>query len=222
MERAEADLAASLDEITGVLRIAVFQTAALALLPGALTRLRGRHPALRVQVRQVEPEAALPALLARDFDLAITEAYPGTPPPRPSAIEYEELCRDEIRLALPPGREPGDGLRAAADGPWVLEPSGTAARAWALTLCRGAGFEPDVRFESSDLLLHLRLVEEGHAAALIPDLVWTTGTRPVPLVRLPAGRRTRRLYTASRRGGGGHPAIGACRAALRATARARA
>ncbi|GAA0245761.1 LysR family transcriptional regulator [Actinomadura nitritigenes] len=219
LERAEADLAASLRDITGVLRVAAFQTAALALVPDALSTLRDAHPGLRVEITQREPESALPALLARDFDVVVTEEYPGDPHPRPPGVEYEELGEDEIRLALPGtvpvNAAPADvALADLADSPWVMEPAGTAARAWATRLCRDAGFEPDVRFESSDLLLHLRLAERGHAAALLPGLVWTGRPPTVAMAPLPAGRRVRRLFTATRRGGGAHPAVRAFRAAL--------
>ncbi|NKZ03105.1 LysR family transcriptional regulator [Actinomadura latina] len=213
LERAEADLAASLAGLTGVLRVAAFQTAALALVPDALSRLRAAHPRLRIEITQREPESALPALLARDFDLVITEEYPGEPGPRPAGVEYEELGEDEIRLALP-GHTPDAGLSGLGGLPWVMEPVGTASRQWAVRLCRTAGFEPDVRFESTDLLLHLRLVERGHAAALLPGLVWAGRPPTVPVVRLPAEDRIRRLFTASRRGGGEHPAVRAFRAAL--------
>ncbi|CAM5344441.1 hypothetical protein SGLAM104S_10661 [Streptomyces glaucescens] len=36
-------------------------------------------PQLRVHVTQLEPEQALPALAARDFDLVVAEEYPGNP-----------------------------------------------------------------------------------------------------------------------------------------------
>ncbi|MEU7045859.1 LysR family transcriptional regulator [Streptomyces varsoviensis] len=230
LERAEADIAASLTDITGSLRVAAFQTAALTLLPAALTLLRAAHPRLRVHVTQMEPERALPGLLARDFDLVITEEYPGAPGPRPDGVEQEDLYEDPLNLAVPrpdthgghPSPAPGTGtpsaqamLRSLAERPWVMEPEGTAARRWAMALCRTAGFEPDVRFESSDLVLHLRLVEEGHAVALLPDLVWNGRAPTVPLHRLPQGHGARRLATAVRSGSSGHPAVAACRRALR-------
>jgi hypothetical protein len=50
-----------------------------------------------------------------------------------------------------------------------------------------ADFQPDVRYESSDLLLHVRLVEAGHAAAFPPDLGWGAGGLRPPISRtLPA------------------------------------
>ncbi|MWA15098.1 LysR family transcriptional regulator [Streptomyces sp. BA2] len=225
LERAEADIATSLTDLTGTLRIASFQTAALALVPAALTLLREAHPGLRVHLTQLEPEKSLPALLARDFDLVVAEEYPGVPSPRPTGLEQEDLCADPLHLALPePASDAGSdtesptaALRALADRPWVMEPTGTAARQWAMTLCRNAGFEPDVRFETTDLLLHLRLVERGHAAALLPGLVWDGRPATVPLRQLPRGQRARRLFTAVRSGRSHHPAIRACRRALRQT-----
>ncbi|MDX3225141.1 LysR substrate-binding domain-containing protein [Streptomyces sp. ME19-01-6] len=220
LERAEAEIAASLTDLTGTLRIASFQTAALALVPTALGLLRELHPQLRVHVTHAEPEKALPALQARDFDLVLAEEYPGNPNPRPVELEQEDLLDDALHLALP---RPADGsdtagsmaaLRSLADHPWVMEPEGTAARHWAMTLCRNVGFEPDVRFETTDLLLHLRLVEQKHAAAFLPGLVWSGQPPTVTLRQLPRGQRTRRIFTVVRRGRSRHPAIQACRNAL--------
>ncbi|POX63039.1 LysR family transcriptional regulator [Streptomyces sp. Ru62] len=220
LERAEADIAASLSDLTGTLRIASFQTAALALVPTALGLLRDQHPHLRVHVTHMEPERALPALQARDFDLVLAEEYPGDPNPRPAELEQEDLLDDPLHLALPApaGTGEADGptaaLRSLADHAWVMEPEGTAARHWAVTLCRNAGFEPDVRFETTDLLLHLRLVEQRHAAAFLPGLVRTGQPPTVTLRPLPRGQRTRRIFTVVRRGAGRHPAVLACRKAL--------
>ncbi|MGV9457237.1 LysR substrate-binding domain-containing protein [Streptomyces sp. NPDC003635] len=220
LERAEADIAASLTDLTGTLRVASFQTAALALVPTALGLLRDLHPHLRVHVTHMEPERALPALLARDFDLVLAEEYPGDPNPRPAELEQRDLLDDALHLALPEAHDGSDtdgpltALRALADHPWVMEPEGTAARHWATTLCRDAGFEPDVRFETTDLLLHLRLVEQRLAAAFLPDLVFGAGAPTVALCPLPRGRRTRRIFTVVRRGRGRHPAVRACQDAL--------
>ncbi|MEV4331030.1 LysR substrate-binding domain-containing protein [Streptomyces sp. NPDC049597] len=87
-----------------------------------------------VHVTQTEPERALPALLARDFDLVLAEEYPGNPNPRPAGLEQEDLLDDPLHLALPePAGDtdteaPTAAPRSLADHPWVMEPEGTAAR----------------------------------------------------------------------------------------------
>jgi DNA-binding transcriptional LysR family regulator len=217
LEQAEADIASSLSELTGTLRIASFQTAALALVPTALALLYDAHPGLRIQVTQMEREGALSALLAHDVDLVIDVEYPGDPSPCHAELEQEFLGDDSMHLVYPGvtnATKVQEALRMLADHPWVMEPDGTAARRWAMTVCRGAGFEPDVRYESADLLLHLRLVEQGHAAALLPDLVWLGRRRTIPLRPVPFGQKTRTLVTAVRRGSSRHPAIQTGRQAL--------
>jgi DNA-binding transcriptional LysR family regulator len=186
----------------------------LTLVPAALSRLADQHPRLRVQITQSEPERSLAGLLAHDFDVVLGEEYPGQAVAPLSGVEEEDLARDELRLVLPPGREPAS-LADLADAAWVFDPASTADGRWARSLCRAAGFEPDVRFESPDYLLHLHLVETGHAVALLPDLLWTVRSTSARLVELP-GRPTRRLYTAVRTGAGGHPAVRAFRDALTA------
>ncbi|WP_033344233.1 LysR family transcriptional regulator [Catenuloplanes japonicus] len=205
LELAEADLAASAVEVTGVLRVATFQTVALTLLPPALSRLAERRPGLRVHVTELEPPQSMPGLIARDFDLAMGEEYPGHPLPRLPELERAELTEDPLTLAAPPAW----GATTVADlaaRPWVMEPSGYASRVWTTGLCRAAGFEPDVRFESTDLLLHARLVETGHAAAFLPRLIGAG----LPL----SGAPTRRIFTAVRRGAGRRPGVIAFREAL--------
>jgi DNA-binding transcriptional LysR family regulator len=58
-------------------------------------------------------------------------------------------------------------------------------------------------------------VEQGHAAALLPDLVWNGRPPTVALLPLLPDRQTRRIFTAVRRGRSRHPAIRAGRRALR-------
>ncbi|HEY5905750.1 MAG TPA: LysR substrate-binding domain-containing protein, partial [Actinomycetota bacterium] len=105
--------------------------------------------------------------------------------------------------------------------PWVLEPEGTASREWAEQLCRDAGFEPDVRFETADLMAHIRLIRSGNAVGLLPDLVWAGETPSVTLVDLP-GHPQREVFTSTRHAAAARPAVVACREALSRAARATA
>src|ERR1700759_3606475 len=61
LEAAEADLQAAAEQITGTLRVAAIQSAGLYLLAPALRRLGAEHPALRVEMSDLEPEAELAA-----------------------------------------------------------------------------------------------------------------------------------------------------------------
>ena len=214
MERAEAALARSLSETAGTLRVAAFQTAVLALVPPALSQLARQHPALRVEVTELEPELALPALIAGEFDLVLCEEYPGFPLPRPRETERHDLLTDELRLITPAGWSE-QSLSSLASRPFVLEPVGTTARQWATAACRQAGFEPDARYTTTDLQIHLRLVESGLAAALLPDLSGAGDRQDVAAHRL-RGRPSRQIFTTVRSGATRHPNIQAFTTALTA------
>jgi DNA-binding transcriptional LysR family regulator len=210
MEALEAALAATGDAVAGTVRLAVFQSAALGIVPQALTLFAEQYPELRVEITQREPESALAAVWAREFDLVIAEQYPGHAAPRLAELDREPLCGDEIRLGARDAVV--TDIADAAQSAWVMEPRGTASRHWAEQLCRVAGFEPDVRFETADLQAHIRLVESGHAVALLPDLVWGGDEPSVRMVDLPGAPR-REVFTSARRTGADAP-IAACRAVL--------
>ncbi|HTJ66431.1 MAG TPA: LysR substrate-binding domain-containing protein [Actinospica sp.] len=223
LELAEADLRASLTEVGGTLRVASFQSVLLALVPEALTLLADQHPGLRVEITHAEAGPAFAGLLAHEFDVVLGEEYPGLPQPQVEGVHTQLLALDELLLASPTHGPHARGgaddapvrLLELADAPWALDPADIPAGHWARTLCRAAGFEPDIRFASPDLLLQIHLVETGHAVALLPGLLLDTdGDHDMRVSRLP-GRPHRRLMTGVRAGAARHPAVRAFRGALK-------
>lgn len=227
LERAEAEIAASLTTVAGTVKLAVFQSAALALLPELLTAMSQRYPEVRIEMTQREPETALYETWARDFDMVVAEQYPGHAAPRHPELDRVLLTTDTIRLAVPSPTvegtvsrlrsEPITGIEDTRDLPWVMEPRGAASRHWAEQACRQAGFEPDVRFETADLQAQVRLIESGNAVGLMPDLMWTGRKPALMLLKLP-GLPRRTVFTAARRASRSRPAILACREILAQTA----
>ncbi|MFK8849880.1 LysR family transcriptional regulator [Streptomyces sp. Ac-502] len=214
MEAAETAVAQSLAEITGTVRIATFQTA-LTLVSRALVRIEEAHPRLRVEVLQEEPQRALPRLLAHDLDLVVVEEFPHHPLPRRSDIHYQELLRDRLRIALPAGTpSASDVWQCLAGRTWAVEPLGTASRDWMRMICREAGHEPDIRFTTTDLLMQRQLVADGHAVAILPDLLGPADDPGLTLVDIPGGPCYRDVHTATRQDRAAHPAITAVRSAL--------
>jgi DNA-binding transcriptional LysR family regulator len=228
LEEAEAELRTSLTEVRGTLRVASFQSVLLALAPAVLSRLAERHPGLRVEITHQEAGPAFAGLLAHEFDIVLGEDYPGLPRPPVAGARTQPLARDELFLAIPaqgpharaePAAEPAR-LADLADVPWILDPAGTAPGQWARNTCRAAGFEPDVRYSGSDLLLQVHLAETGHAASVVPGLLLSAIPPPAARIRrLPGGPR-RTLTTGVRSGAARHPAVRAFRAALREAVRA--
>lgn len=213
LEIAQAELRGGSETLDGTVRIAVFQSAALSLVPAALVALAAAHPALRVRVTQSEPGAALADTWARTFDLVVAEEYPHHSAPHYQGIDRRPLISDEIRLCVGGAWSALTHLDEVADAAWVMEPEGTATRHFAEQACRTAGFEPDIRFETADLQAHVRYIEAGLAVGLLPGLMWgPAGLQVSAWPLLPVARRT--VFTAIRESARHDAAIDAVRAAL--------
>ena len=142
----------------------------------------------------------------------IAEQYPGHAAPRQVDLDRVSLFRDQLRLGVP-ATFGGSSLADARNSAWVMEPRGTASRHWAEQLCRQDGFEPDVRFETADLQAQIRLIESGHAVAVLPDLVWAGREPGIRLLDLHGSPR-RTIFTAAREASASRPAVKACRDVL--------
>ncbi|MBP2436541.1 LysR family transcriptional regulator [Microbacterium amylolyticum] len=193
-------------------RIAALQTSARALLPRMLDMLVVSHPGLRVEVWVIPPEEGLFEVEARGFDLVIAEQYPGHTREHRPGLDRVSLGRDPIRLAVSPD-SPIYSLEDARGAAWTMEPRGTAVRSWCVQQCRGAGFEPDVRYSSADLLAQVRLISSGHAVGLLPEQLLAGDESPVRLIDLP-GSPTREIFTAAREASAESKGVIAVREAL--------
>jgi DNA-binding transcriptional LysR family regulator len=213
LEQAETDLASSISQVRGTLRLAAFTTISRNVVPQVISSLGRDHPDLDVRFRQVEPEQGLLLLSSRRLDVLVADSYPGTSQAVPDDLHADLLMDDPVRAYPPVGADAGtlDGLRRLR---WVIEPSGAEAHAWVRRVCREHGFEPDVAYESADLLFHLRLVQSGVAAAFLPDLlVRGEGATLTPSAVLGTQQR-RQIWLICRAGAERRPAVRACRDAF--------
>lgn len=223
LEAAEAAVAGSLTEVTGTIRLASFQTGILKLLSPLLSTLGKEYPGIRLEVFQDETEISIQRLLAHEYDLAIVEEYPQHHLPRIHGIDYRPLLVDPMRIVFP--RSATDQAKGTPDDqwmwavakklPWVMEPHGAASRSWVLQMCRQAGFEPDIKFSTDDLLIQRQIVSDGHAVAFLPQILGLHPAQDLAAFDPPNGQRARNILTAVRRESAAHPAVEACRKILR-------
>jgi DNA-binding transcriptional LysR family regulator len=215
LELAETEVRSGREEPAGTCRVAAFGSAARVLVP-TLLRCQREHPGLRVELVESEPEAALPALLSGDFDIIVSEEYPGAEPALPRHIQREVLTIDPLQIAVSAELLDGRDLASAGGNvPWALEPVGTSSRTWAVQLCLTQGFTPSVQYESWDLDLLLLLVRQGAAASMLPQLALPPEAETPDLVRTDTGA-ARTLVSLVRRARANDPSVQAVRAAFHA------
>jgi DNA-binding transcriptional LysR family regulator len=169
---AETELRAFASLELGTLSLAAFPSAAATLVPPALAKLESRAPALEVRLTEAEPPEARALVVAGDADLALVFQYDD----EPSELTWQPLFVDPLRAVLPTAhrlarRGKPVSMKELAGERWIAGCPRCEAHLVAVTSV--AGFVPDVRHRTDDYVVAQRLVAEGLAVTLLPQLALT-------------------------------------------------
>ena len=197
---AERELARIAGLEGGRLRVTSFPTASATLMTTALSRFRQRFPGIELQFCENEPEDAFPALKRGDFDLAVVFDYPSFPLEFGRDLEAELIYEEPMRVALPPGHPLAAAktvrIEDLAEEDWLCGALPSSCRSQVIQLCRDAGFEPMISFESEDYEVLKGFVAGGLGVTVLPELAG--GHRRVELRPVRGARPTRRVWAATR------------------------
>jgi len=186
----EADLQALRGGGRGLVRIAVFPSAARVLLPRvwrALAQDRARLTDLRITER--EPGPAADALRRREADIAVVHAYSLLPRDLPNGCEQHRLMEDPVLLALSSDlaarRDLASGqsadLARFADENWLMPGPETSCHEFTRRACGAAGFVPHPLAIASDFSVLTALVASEAGVALVPEMALPADTRGISL-----------------------------------------
>ncbi|WP_084779494.1 LysR substrate-binding domain-containing protein [Planobispora rosea] len=219
VETAEADFEALRGEVVGRLSIAAFPTAARGLLPGALLRLRERHPDLRIQLHEREPERQVREVTRGELDLAVIQDWMNRPMAIPDGLSRVTLFDDVADVILPAGHplaeRPEIELSELAGERWISGSPGTVCHDWLVYTLRAAEVEPDITCMADEYPTQLALVAAGQGCAIIPRLGRVSFPEGVRAVAV-RPRPIRRIYVVWRADAARRPAIRAAVDALKA------
>ncbi|QRP46494.1 LysR family transcriptional regulator [Amycolatopsis sp. FDAARGOS 1241] len=220
LDRAESELDTYRSAPRGRVRIAIFQSAGLMLLPGLLTRV-AQYEGLEVDVRDVDMTPSdVPSLVA-DYDVVVTHRDEHAPEFSSDRLEVVPLLREPLDVALPAGhalaRRRRVDLADLADERWISVDHGFPVDDVLRSLTVRTGVRPQIVQRINDFRITERLVAAGHGIALLPRYTMDT-RRGSGLVGRPlAGIRAARLVeVVCRRGALSRPAVSTVIAELRA------
>ena len=200
LEEAEREIAQIAGLEAGRLRLSSFVTASATLMTRALSIFRQRFPNVELEFTEGDPEDTFPALKRGDTDLAVVFDYPAFPLDFSRDVEADLIYEEPMRLALPPGHP----LAAAksvrvedlADEDWLCGAMPSSCRFQVINLCRDAGFEPRITFQSEDYEVIKRFVAGGLGVSILPELA---GGHPDIELRTVRGQKpVRRVWAVTR------------------------
>ena len=184
-------------------RLAGHSSSLTRLVPLAVADLRRRLPDAAVTIREAGPPGALDALRNGDVDLAVMFRRAGSEAPADveERVLLEEAMFAVVPRAHPLAGEPDVELAGLRHDTWVQGRSSTSP-GLIRELCRDAGFEPRIAFESDDPLATRGIVSAGLAVSLVPSLTKDDTSRDRNVRVLPLREPPRRLVVAATVAGG--------------------
>jgi DNA-binding transcriptional LysR family regulator len=200
LEEAEREIAQIAGLEGGRLRLSSFPTASATLMTRALSLFRQHFPKVELEFTEDEPEDSFPALKRGDFDLAVVFDYPAFPLDFSRDVEAEMILEERMRVALPAGHPlaAAKSVRIAdlADEDWVCGALPSSCRDQIIGLCREAGFEPKISFQSEEYDVLKGFVAGGLGVTILPDLAG--GHHGVELRAVRGGKPVRRVWAVTR------------------------
>ncbi|GGU99017.1 LysR family transcriptional regulator [Streptomyces spectabilis] len=169
--------------VAGPLRIAAFRSAALHLLPAALTRLRARHPGIEPEVRVVRELGRGTAGEVADGRADVGIATIGTTSPVPAGLVGGVLVEEPYAFVHPAGHPDPRSLPLVD---WAENCTSYTRDWWARQ-----DWLPRATTRTEDDGAVLALVSAGHAMAVMPALSLTGAPPSVAVTDLGPGRPTR-------------------------------
>ncbi|WP_394841345.1 LysR family transcriptional regulator [Pendulispora brunnea] len=208
-ERLEAELvaagravAAATGRVSGVVRMAAFQTAIRWLVVEALPLLRAEQPGVVPMVIELYGAGVDKSLRTGEIDLMLDECDDDQEEPSAAGIEVRTLRRDPYFVVASASlarelRTP----KALAAQRWIAAPEGTSLDLALQRLAKRGKFEPIVAHVCKEFPSVLALVAAGEGVAIVPELalVDARGVEPCPIAGLGA-RKLLAIQRVSKRG----------------------
>ena len=224
VEEAELALEERRGDAVGEVTLAAFPTAARGLLPPALASLHAGHPALAVNVIELDPPETVTGVARGELTVGVVHDWHNTPLAVPDELTRVKLGTDPADIILPASHplahkeflQPAD----LAGERWICQPEGSICHDWLVRTMRGAGTDPQVAYSVAEYHTQLAMLAHGIGIALIPRL----GRGPLPhdVVAVPLRPApSRRIYAVWRTVAMRRPAVAVTVAALRTGWRAR-
>jgi DNA-binding transcriptional LysR family regulator len=174
VENAESELDRQRNHVIGDLEIAGFATAARAILPQTVARLRKQHRQLKLRVSERQPDEAIRLVVAGHLDLALVNDWMNAPLVLPDGVQRALIMNDPVDLAVPAdhplaGRASVELTELSAE-PWITWPYGAICHEWLTQTLRQHGLTPEVTHTAEEHQTQLAMVAAGLGIAVMPRL----------------------------------------------------
>lgn len=189
VERATTAVSEAAGEVAGRVVVGALQSVMATLLPETVRTLWREHPQVDLHLVELGHNDASRELRLGALDVAIDQSYSHVPNRSHRGMVKHKIMDEPLFLAVPTASRI-KSLKDAAEWHWVAASPETCDCGRAVrSICRSAGFEPEVQFETDNYEVSLQLVSSIDAVAILPALILTKLPKGVRLVPVPGVKR---------------------------------
>jgi DNA-binding transcriptional LysR family regulator len=155
-------------------RLGAFPTAGAHLIPLTVRAYRQRHPNAAITISPAHAGEVAALLREGAIHVGLVWDYDFAPRPEDPGLDRVHLLSDPLRVVLSTAHPLADRREIAlielAEEPWVVREHRAPYADAFETMCRVAGFEPQVVFRADDYQSAQGLVAAGIGVGLVPEL----------------------------------------------------
>lgn len=205
VERASTAVTEASGDVEGELVVGALQSVMVNLLPATVKSMSVVYPKLRLHVVEQGHLDAARELRLGALDVAVDQTYTNVPNGGHEGLVKHQILDEPMYLVVPED-SPVRRLSDLSDWPWVAPPLISCDCGRALRdLCRNAGFDPDVRFETDDYGVTLELISSIGLVSVLPAL--TVTKLPAGIRLVPISGVKRKIVALTRPAGSDHPGV---------------
>jgi DNA-binding transcriptional LysR family regulator len=205
LERASNAVAQASGQVAGRVMVGALQSVMAVLIPDAFRRIADEFPLIDLGLMELGDNEAARELRLGNLDIAIDQRYRHVPHRRHEELGKTVLLEEPLYLVVA-AKSPIKRLAQASNAIWVgPSPDSDCGKA-ASSICRAAGFEPTMKFESDDFGVALQLVEAMEAVAILPELALFRASARLRTIKVDG---TRQIISLTRREGEKRAAVAA-------------
>lgn len=205
VERATAAVSEAAGDVAGKVVVGALQSVMATLLPEAVRTLSAEYPRIDLHLVELGHNDASRELRLGALDVAVDQSYSHVPNRAHRGMINHKVMDESLFLAVPASAKI-KGVADAADWQWVAAPLETCDCGRAVReICRAAGFEPEVRFETDNYEVTLQLVASVNAVSILPALTLFRVPKGVRLILIPGVKR--QILTVTRPASEGRPPV---------------
>ncbi|KAB7673211.1 LysR family transcriptional regulator [Bacillus sp. B1-b2] len=202
LEKIENSFNDTSDAIQGTIRIASFSSALRHIVIPAIAKVEKKHPLLTIQLTEMEPDESLPALDSHQFDLAVVAYFEKNQLLIQKDRSFIELGTDNLKILIgnnnPLKIYSSIKMEDLMEENWVMEPEGTYLSEYTRTLCRNAGYQPNVKNVFLSYSTMQAVVANNLAIAVLPKLAISKHTDGIHLLDL-IPKTSRHIFLVARK-----------------------